>query len=93
VNQQSAESIAVAALGFLAAETGRLERFLDLSGLEPRSIRAAAADPQFLAGVLDYIHTNEPLLTAFATSIDTDPTTVERARATLNGRTWERDVP
>src|SRR5262249_36350748 len=53
--QAGAGGLAVAALGFIAAEPERLGRFLALSGIGPDSIRAAAREPQFLAGVLDHI--------------------------------------
>ena len=88
-----AEAIAIDALNFLAGDATRLTRFLDLSGLNPASIRAAARDPGFLAGVLDYINGDESLLMAFAADASVDPTVVEKARAALGGRAWERDMP
>ena len=58
--------VAIAALGFLAADTERLERFLALSGLGPHNLRQAASDPAFLGSVLEYIVSDEPLLLALA---------------------------
>ncbi|HVX91946.1 MAG TPA: DUF3572 family protein [Xanthobacteraceae bacterium] len=46
-----------------------------------------------MAGVLEHIASDERLLTAFADSADIAPETVDRARAALAGRRWERDVP
>jgi Protein of unknown function (DUF3572) len=71
--QAAAEQLAVAALGFIAGEPERLGRFLAMTGLGPASIRDAASEPQFLAGVLDHVAADEPLLLAFAgtTSIPT----------------------
>ena len=43
--QAAAEGLAVAALGFIAAEPERLGRFLALSGIGPDSIRTAAREP------------------------------------------------
>lgn len=91
--QAAAEGLAVAALGFIAAEPERLGRFLALSGIDPDSIRAAAREPQFLAGVLDHITSDERLLLAFATENDIDPEAVMRARDVLAGPDWERDTP
>jgi hypothetical protein len=91
--QAAAEGLAVAALGFIAAEPERLGRFLALSGIGPDSIRAAAREPQFLAGVLDHITSDERLLLAFAAQNDIDPETVMRARDALAGPHWERDTP
>ena len=47
----AAESLAITALAFLAAEPERLGRFLALTGIGPESIRAAAHQPQFLLAV------------------------------------------
>ena len=88
-----AEAIAIDALNFLAGDATRLTRFLDLSGLNPASLRAAARDPGFLAGILDYINGDESLLIAFAADASVEPTVVEKARAALSGRAWERDMP
>jgi hypothetical protein len=77
---------AIAALGFLAAEETRLERFLALSGLGPHNLRRAAADPGFLAAVLDYIVADERLLVAFAAEQGLDPAAVARARDSLAGQ-------
>jgi uncharacterized protein DUF3572 len=91
--QAAAEGLAVAALGFIAAEPERLGRFLALSGIGPDSIRAAARESQFLAGVLDHITSDERLLLAFATENDIDPEAVMRARDVLADPDWERDTP
>ena len=79
------EAIAIAALGFLAAEESRLERFLALSGLGPHNLRQAAADSGFLAAVLDYIAADERLLVAFAAKEGLDPAAIARARESLGG--------
>ena len=92
MNKNDAEAIATEALAFLAADAERLRRFLDLSGLDPASIRAAAESVDFLAGVLDYICADEALLVGFAADAGLQPPLVERARLTLAGR-WERDLP
>ena len=77
------EQLAVAALGYLAGEPDRLERFLSLSGLGPHNLRAAAADPAFLAGVLDYLVADEPLLVGFAESQGRTPEAIVAARQAL----------
>jgi len=91
--RDAAESIAVQALAYLAADEERLGRFLALSGLETADIRAAASQLGFLAGVLDHIASDEALLTGFAQEIDLGPTDVMRAHAELTGGVWQRDVP
>ena len=90
--RQAAETLAVAALAFLASEPEHLGGFLAATGVGPDQIRNASRDPSFLSGVLDHFSQNEPLLVAFAQQQGIDPTEVERARVTLGG-VWERDVP
>lgn len=88
-----AATLAIAALNFIAGEPERLGRFLALSGIGPESIRTAAQDPDFLAGVLDHVCGDETLLVAFAEQTDIDPDEVMRAREVLAGPGWERDIP
>jgi hypothetical protein len=79
----AAAELAIAALTFIAEEPERLGRFLALSGIGPESLRAAAREPGFLSGVLDYIVGDEPLLIEFAGHTGIDPEDVARARAAL----------
>ena len=79
------QELAVAALSFLAQEPDRLSRFLDLCGLGPHNLRAAAADPGFLAAVLDYLLADEPLLIAFAAEQSVAPASVAAARRAMGG--------
>ena len=90
--REAAESIAVAALGYLAGDPEQLGRFLAVTGIGPERIREAARERGFLAGVLDHLATEEALLVAFARHAGIDPAEVERARAALGG-VRERDLP
>jgi hypothetical protein len=90
--REAAEMLAVQALGFIAEEPELLSRFLDTSGISVEAIRTAAAEPGFLAGVLEYMLADENLLRAFADRAGIDPAEVARASAALGG-VWERDVP
>src|SRR6266545_7572870 len=83
--QAAAASLAVTALGFIAGEPERLGRFLATTGIGPESIRAAASDPDFLLGVLDYLVSDEELLLAFANENSFDPAHVASARDILAG--------
>lgn len=65
MDTNAAEAIAVAALGFVAADPVLLPRFLAVTGIEAARIRRAAAEPGFLAGVLQFLMAHEPTLTAF----------------------------
>jgi hypothetical protein len=90
--REAAETLAISALAFLAADPEQLDRFLAVTGMGPENIRAAARDPGFLAGVLDHLAAHEALLVAFAQQAGIAPAEVERARAALGGG-WERDTP
>jgi hypothetical protein len=83
MRRDAAESLAVQALSFLAGEPERLARFLALTGIGPDRIRAAAAIPGFLAGVLDHVASEDTLVTAFAAEAGVKPEEVEKARRLL----------
>lgn len=78
-----AEELAIAALGFVAADEVLLPRFLALSGIEAKDVRRAAGEPGFLAGVLQFILAHEPTLLAFCAASDADPATVAAAARAL----------
>jgi hypothetical protein len=83
LTREQAEETAIAALTFIAGDPERLSRFVTLTGLDVRQLRQSAAEPGFLAGVLDYLSTDEALVVAFATDAGIDPALVERARLML----------
>ena len=84
--------LAVQALVFIAEEPDRLALFLNITGLTQDRIRAAATEPDFLAGVLDHMLADENLLLAFAQNAGIDPAAVPQARFALGGK-YEHDVP
>src|SRR3954468_6055109 len=92
-SRESAEKLAISALGFLAGDPERLGQFLSVTGIGPDMIRKAAADRSFLAGVLDHVGSDEALLLAVAEYAGVRPQDIERAQATLSGHHWEREVP
>ena len=82
---EEAEIIALKALAFMASDAERLGRFLALSGMSPVDIRAAAADRQFLAGILNHLLQDESLLLTFTADEDLDPRLPTMAAEILNG--------
>jgi hypothetical protein len=80
-----AKALAIAALSFLATDPERLGPFMDQTGLDPESLRQAAATPSFLPAVLDYLMGNESLLLDFAADQGIDPATIPTARSALPG--------
>lgn len=93
IDRTTAETLAVQALAFIAADRERLGRFLALTGLDPAGIRAAAREPQFLAGVLDYLAGDDQLAREFARSAALDPQAITAACAALGRSRHERDLP
>ena len=91
--REVAEIVAVQALSFIASEPERLGLFLAESGIGPETLRNAAADPQFLASVLDFIMRDDATVKAFADVAQLHPTNIAAAHQALNDPQWERDVP
>ena len=91
--REVAEIVAVQALGFIAADPERLGAFLAETGIGPQSLRAAAADPQFLVSVLDFVLRDDLTVKAFAKQSELHPTNIAAAREVLGDVSWERDVP
>jgi hypothetical protein len=83
--REAASALAIAALSFIAGEPERLGRFLALSGIGPESLRTAAREPGFLAGVLDHLANDDQLLREFAEQNEFDPEQVMKARELLAG--------
>jgi hypothetical protein len=91
--RQAAETVAIQALSYLAAEPVRLGRFLAETGLGPETLRGAAKSPEFLVSVLDFVLSDENLVKEFAAASELKPSTVSAAREALGGPSWEHDVP
>jgi len=85
MNVASAETLALNALGFLVNSSEDLDRFMALSGVEPAMLRVRAADPEFLAAVMDFLLANEKLLKDFCEAEALDPRTLHIARRALPG--------
>ena len=80
---ESAETLALDGLGWLAGQKEALERFLAVSGLDPAGLRAAAATPGMGLAVLEFLLANEPLLLAFCETTGTAPQAIQAAHRTL----------
>ena len=93
ITRKIAETLAIQALGLMAADPERLGMFLAATGIGPEMIRKAAGDPAFLSGVLDHVVADEPLLIAVAEHAGVGPQEIEHAQAVLSGRPWQREVP
>ena len=91
--REVAEIVAIQALSFVAGDPERLGRFLAESGIGPETLRGAAADPRFLASVLDFVMRDDATVKAFASASQLHPTNIAAAHQALNDPQWERNVP
>ena len=76
IDLDGAETMAIAALGFLAEDGTRLGHFLALTGLGPAELMADAGSPRMLAAVLEHMLGDEALLLAFAANHGLEPDSV-----------------
>ena len=82
---KEAEIIALDVLAFLAGEPDRFRSFLAQTGLDHHELKARAAAPDFLAGVLDYLLSDEKLLLQFTQNERISPQIIVEMRRNLPG--------
>jgi len=83
--QESAQTVALQALGWLATQDDAFHAFLGASGLGHSDLRDRADDPEMLGAILDFLLSDEALLIAFCTDVGLPPETPMQARAALPG--------
>lgn len=93
ISDADAELIGIRALGFMAEDGDRLERFLALSGVGIDSLKAQANDPQTLAGILTYMMQDESLLLSFSANQQLQPEEISAAHRLLSGAHESSDWP
>jgi hypothetical protein len=79
------EALALQALAHIAGDETLLPRFLALSGLDGAGLRAGAADPAVLGGVLDFVLGDERLVSELAQLFELPPESFAHARRHLPG--------
>jgi hypothetical protein len=85
VNREAAQALSLEALAFLAADENRLGALLAQCGWSLPELRAGAADPLVLAGVMDFLLGNETWLLEFCAETGCKPEMPMRARRLLPG--------
>lgn len=85
ISFETAQEIAVEALLQLTRDPEQVGRFLAVSGIGPESIREAAEEPGFLAGVLEFYMMDEAMLLAYCENAGLRPTMIAAARFALAG--------
>ena len=85
MQQEGAETVAMQALGWLAAHEELLPVFLGATGASLSDMRASVGDPDFLASVLDFVMMDDEWVLGFCQAAGRAPAEVGRARARLPG--------
>ena len=80
-----AQTLALKALAFLANSEGALQRLMDQSGLDVGTLKERVGDADMQVSLLDFLLSDEELLTGFCDVDSTDPKTVHMARYVLGG--------
>lgn len=73
-------TLALAALGWILSEERRAQRFLDLTGLSPDSLRHVIEEVSTHRAVLDFLCAHEPDLVGAAESLGIRPEKLAAAR-------------
>ena len=85
MNEEAAQSLALEALAYLAADERRLGALLVQAGWALADLRARLSDPVVLAGVLDFLLSDERLVLGFCEATGASPEAPMRARRALPG--------
>ena len=82
---EAAQTLALQALGWIASEDEVFPVFLTATGANLGDLRARAADPDFLAAVLDFLLQDDRWVVAFCDATGQAYTAPQAARAALPG--------
>lgn len=82
---EQAEIFAIQSLGWLSSQEDLFSSFLATSGAGIDDLRARAADPVFLASVLEFLTSDDAWVRAFCDSFDHPYDAPIRARYALPG--------
>jgi hypothetical protein len=85
MTRDEAETVALQALGWLAGNEELLPVFLGSTGAGAADLRSRAADPEFLASVLDFLAMDDAWIGAFCAQAQMPPEAPMRARQALPG--------
>jgi hypothetical protein len=75
--------LALAALGWVLECEDRAARYLELTGLDPDSLRGGLSDPMVLASALEFLANHEPDLVRAAEALAVSPEELVAAKDAL----------
>ena len=85
MTQDRAETIAIDGLAFLAGLPEQIDRFLSLSGIDVSTLRTGAGNPDVLRAVLDFLLTDDTLVTGYCAEHELEPRDLHMAHRILAG--------
>lgn len=85
MQQELAEIGAMRALAWLAGTENLVDVFLGSTGTSPEDLRARAAEPEFLASVLDFVLMDDAWVIACAEALEMAPERLIEMRQALPG--------
>ena len=71
-----AESVGIQVLNFSVSDVDRIIQFLNVTGLQPETIRASSTSSHFLLGVLEYVAKDDELLKAIDQELKIRPAAI-----------------
>jgi len=86
LDPKRAHTLALAALGWVLEDDDRAARYLDVTGLDPDSLREGLGNPAILASCLDFLADYEPDLVRAAEALAITPEELIAAREYLSPR-------
>lgn len=86
-SSSEAEILALHAVAFIAQRDNVLQQLIVQTGMAPSTLRERTNDPEFLAGVVDFLLSNEQLLLEFCKFEKLAPARLLRILQKLPGAT------
>ncbi len=77
------QTLALAALGWVLENEERAARYLELTGLDPDTLRAGLGEPAILASPLEFLANHEPDLIRAAEALAVTPEELVAAKDAL----------
>jgi Protein of unknown function (DUF3572) len=73
---ETVDALGIKVLAFIVEDVDRIIQFLNVTGLQPETIRESAQSSLFLLGVLDYVSKDDELLRAIHQELNIAPAAI-----------------
>ena len=73
---ETVDALGIKVLAFIVADVDRIIQFLNVTGLQPETLRESAQSSLFLLGVLGYVSKDDNLLRALHQQLDIAPAAI-----------------